>query len=67
MFLSPQMLVENAMRNSQVMQNPMGRNVISMIQRGDSKGLEALGRNICKERGIDPDDALRQVQSMFLH
>jgi hypothetical protein len=63
-MFNPVMLTQ-FMRNPQVMQNPMARNTINMLQQGDSKGLEQLARNLCAERGINPDDALKQIKSQF--
>jgi hypothetical protein len=63
-MFNPVMLTQ-FMRNPQVMRNPMARNTINMLQQGDSKGLEQLARNLCAERGINPDDALKQVKSQF--
>lgn len=36
-------------------QNPMFSNLISMAQKGDSKGVENFARNLFKERGRDFD------------
>lgn len=43
--------------------NPMQKNALQMIMNGDEKGLESLARNICKERGIDVNDALKKIQN----
>ena len=42
--------------------NPMQKNALQMIIKGDEKGLESLARNICKERGISVDDALKMIR-----
>lgn len=62
---NPQQFVQQMMNNSQVMQNPIAKNAIKMMQNGDEKGLEEMGRNLCKERGIDPQDAMDKIKSMF--
>ena len=62
---NPQQFLQNAMQNSQLMQNPMAKNTIEMMQRGDNKGLEEMGRNLCKERGLNPDEVLKQFKSQF--
>ena len=41
--------------------NPMQKNALEMIINNDEKGLEQLARNICKERGIDVDEALKKI------
>lgn len=62
---NPQAFIQQAMNNSQIKQNPIARNAFEMYQKGDKQGLNELANNLCKERGIKPEDALKQVQSMF--
>lgn len=62
---NPQQFLQQISGNSQMMQNPMVKNTFNMLQKGDAKGLEELGRNLYKELGMEPEDALKQVKSMF--
>lgn len=62
---NPQSIVQQAMNNNQIMQNPIARNTIEMMQKGDSKGLESMARNLCREKGMDPDELLKQVKHQF--
>ena len=62
---NPQQFLQQMINNNQVNQNPMARNTLDMIQKGDSKGLEELARNLCAEKGIKPEDALKQIKSQF--
>lgn len=62
---NPQQFVQQMMSNSQIMQNPMARNAMEMIQRGDMQGVEKMTRNLCKEKGIDPNEAMNQIKSQF--
>ena len=62
---NPQQFIQNAMQNSQIMQNPIFKNAVDMMQKGDNKGLEEMARNLCAEKGINPDDALKQIKSQF--
>ena len=64
-FRNPSEFMNQVMQNSQLMQNPIAKNTIEMMQKGDRKGTEETARNLLRERGIDPDEALRQVKSMF--
>lgn len=65
-FISnPQAFIQNAAKNNQIMSNPMAKNTIEMIQKGDGKGVQELARNMCKERGINADDAIKQLKSQF--
>ena len=62
---NPQQFIQNAMQNTQLMQNPIFKNTVDMMQKGDNKGLEEMARNLCAEKGINPDDALKQIKSQF--
>ena len=62
---NPQAFLQQAMNNSQIMQNPDIKNTIDMMKRGDNKGLEEMARNLCAEKGINPEDAIKQIKSHF--
>lgn len=58
-------MIQQMMSNNQMMSNPMIKNAMSMAQRGNSKGIEQMARNLCKEKGINPDDVMKQIRSNF--
>lgn len=62
---NPQQFMQNIIQNQQAMQNPMVKNTFDMLQKGDNKGLEEMARNLCKEKGIEPDEVMKEVRSMF--
>ena len=62
---NPQAFIQQAMNNSQVMQNPISRNAIEMYQKGDKNGLNELANNLCKENGINRKDYEKQIMSQF--
>lgn len=62
-FRSPQQFLQSMIGNSQVMQNPMAKNAIGMAQSGDAKGIEQMARNLCREKGINPDEMINQIKS----
>ena len=64
-FRSPQQFLQSMISNSQIMQNPMARNIIDMAQKGDVEGIEQMGRNIAKEKGIDFDKAFSDFKKQF--
>ena len=64
-FKSPQQFLQSMMGNSKIMQNPMARNIIDMAQKGDVEGIEQMGRNIAKEKGIDFDKAFSDFKKQF--
>lgn len=65
MKAGPQQFAQQMMSNNQVMSNPMIKNAMSMAQSGNSKGIEQMARNLCKEKGINPDDVMKQIRSNF--
>lgn len=45
--------------------NPIVNNLVSMAQKGDTKGVENFARNICKEKGIDFDTEFSNFMNNF--
>ena len=45
--------------------NPILDNVINMAQNGDTKGVEAFARNICKQRGLDFDTEFSKFKNIL--
>lgn len=64
-YKNPQQFLQNAMQNSQLMQNPLAKNAIEMYQRGDKDGINKMAENLCKERGLKPDEVINQIKSQF--
>ena len=62
---NPQAFIQQIMSNSQVMRNPIAKNIIDMAQKGDVEGIEQMGRNIAKEKGIDFDKAFSDFKKQF--
>ena len=53
MKAGPQQFIQQMIGNNNVMSNPIARNAMQMAQKGDSKGIEQIARNLCKEKGIE--------------
>ena len=62
---NPQQFIQSMIGNNQIMQNPMAKNVLGMAQKGDTKEIEQFARNLCKEKGLNPDDVMNQVKNQF--
>lgn len=56
------MILSQMMSNSQFSNNPIMKNTFDMMNRGDSKGLEQLARNLCKEKGLNPEEIMIQFK-----
>ena len=62
---NPQAFMQQAMNNSQLMQNPISRNAIEMYQKGDKQGLNELAQNLCKEKGTSLEEMTKQIKSQM--
>ena len=62
---NPQQFLQQMIGNNIVMSNPMARNAMKMAQNGDSKGIEQMARNLCKEKGIDFDKSFSDFKNQF--
>ena len=62
---NPQAFLQQAMNNSQLMQNPISRNALEMYQRGDKQGLNELAQNLCKEKGTSYEEMAKQIKSQI--
>ena len=65
MKAGPQQFIQQMMGNNQIMSNPIIKNALGMAQSGNTKGIEQMARNLCKEKGIDPDDVMKQIKGNF--
>lgn len=58
---NPQLFLQNVMANSNIMKNPMAKNAISMMQSGDSKGLQEMAENMCRQHGTTADEVKQMI------
>ena len=63
---NPQAFLQQAMGNAQIMSNPMAKNALEMLQKNDSKGLEEMARNLCREKNVEPEEAMKMAKSFFV-
>ena len=63
---NPQQAIQRIIENNPSIQNnPLAQNAMKMYQNGDTRGLQNMAENMCKERGITVDQAKQQVMGMF--
>ena len=63
---NPQQMLQSMMGNNDIMQYPIAKNILGMAKNGNISGIEQLGRNIAKERGIDFDQEFsKSIKSQF--
>ena len=58
-------LTPKSILNRMNINNPILNNVINMAQNGDTKGVEAFARNICKQRGLDFDTEFNKFKNIL--
>lgn len=63
--MDPQRILMQMMNNSRIANNPMTQNLVNMARSGNTQGIEQIGRNMAKERGIDFDKAFSEFRSQF--
>lgn len=62
---NPNQFVQNMLNNNKVTGNPMAMNALDMMKNGDNEGIEKMARNVCKQRGINPDEAIQQIRQQL--
>lgn len=62
---NPKQIVMRMMNDPQIANNPMAKNMVEMAKNGNLKGIEEMGRNIAKERGVDFDKAFSDFNNQF--
>lgn len=60
---NPKQMVLNIVKQNSS-NNQMMANILSMIESGNANGLQSFVRNVCKERGLDADELLNQINKM---
>lgn len=61
---NPQDMVLN-MLEERANQNPMFKNLATLVKSGDTQQVETVVRNIAKEKGIDFDKEFNSFKQMF--
>lgn len=56
---NPQALIQNAMNNPQIQNNPITKNAMDMYSKGDMSGLKNLAMNLAKEQGVSLEDLMK--------
>ena len=64
-FRNPQEFLQQAMNNSQLMQNEIPRNALEMYMSGNMKGLNELADNVCKEKRVNRKKIESEIKSQI--
>lgn len=60
--MTPQQFVMKTLENNS---NPIAKNLINMMEKGDNQGIETFARNICEENGINFDSEFGSFMNNF--
>jgi len=61
----PSIIVSNMVDEAAQQGNPIMKNLAELIQKGDTQQIEAVVRNVAKERGLDYDKEFKAFKQMF--
>lgn len=61
---NPQQLVMQLLQG-EMGNTPMGQNLLSLAQQGNSAQIEEIARNICKQKGVDFDQEFIAFKNML--
>lgn len=64
MMNNPQEIAMN-MLSREAGNNPILKNALNMAKSGNVKGIEDICKNICRERGVDPNLYMQQAMQMI--
>lgn len=63
---NPMQFAMNIIRsNPQLANNPQAKQIIDVIQSGDSQRGQQLAQNYCKTYGVSPEQGYQQAMSFF--
>lgn len=60
-----QMILNQMMNDPRINQNPMAKNAMDMLKKGDTKGLKSMAENLCKEQGTTADEMKQKIMQQF--
>jgi len=61
---NPQAFLNMMLQNSDVMQDARAKKAYDLLQRGDTRGLQSMAENLCKEYGTTPDEVRRRLSNI---
>lgn len=61
----PSIIVSSMVDEAAQQGNPIMKNLAELIQKGDTQQIEAVVRNVAKERGLDYDKEFKAFKQMF--
>lgn len=62
---NPQQIVMGMLEQRAQQGNPVFKNLLNMVQQGDTQGVETIVRNMAREKGIDFDTEFNSFKRRF--
>ena len=62
---NPQQIVMGMLEQRAQQGNPVFKNLLNMVQQGDTQGIETIVRNMAREKGIDFDTEFNAFRRKF--
>lgn len=62
---NPQQIVMGMLEQRAQQGNPVFKNLLNMVQQGDTQGVETIVRNMAREKGIDFDTEFNSFKCRF--
>ena len=58
-------MLQRMMNSPQVQNNPLAKNAMEMYKNGDSKGLQEMAENLCRENGTSIEEMKKSIIQRF--
>lgn len=62
---NPQAFIKQMMNDNQIMENPMAKNAMDLLQKGDTQGLQKMAENLAKEKGTTVDEVKNNIMQQL--
>lgn len=62
---NPQAFINQMMNNNQIMGNPMAKNAMDLLQKGDTQGIQKMAENLAKEKGTTVDEVKNNIMQQL--
>ncbi|MFQ9208434.1 hypothetical protein DWZ16_11250 [Clostridium sp. AF29-8BH] len=60
-----EIMLQRMMNSPQVQNNPLARNAMEMYKNGNSKGLQEMAENLCRENGTSIEEMKKSIMQRF--
>lgn len=64
-FSSSESFSHAILGNSQVFTNPLAKNALEMLRKGDSAGIKNMAENLAREHGTTADNVRSEIMRRF--